>query len=111
MKPSETNVAGHRRNRETAPLKGAVAGFVVRPPVDCGGPLGRAHSRLAFDLIQALDRIGEVTSRPLRFSTSTSIPAPRGWLDRGPGGRRKFEINPTKNCAPTNAFGSFDSSV
>jgi hypothetical protein len=30
MKPSETNVAGHRRNRETAPLKGAVAGFAVR---------------------------------------------------------------------------------
>ena len=27
MKPSETKVAGHRRNRETAPLKGAVAGF------------------------------------------------------------------------------------
>ena len=27
---SETNVAGHRRNRETAPLKGAVAGFAAR---------------------------------------------------------------------------------
>ena len=30
MKPSETKVAGHRRNRETAPLKGAVAGFAAR---------------------------------------------------------------------------------
>jgi hypothetical protein len=29
MKPSETKVAGHRRNRETAPLKGAVAGFAA----------------------------------------------------------------------------------
>src|ERR1700688_3895572 len=29
MKPSETKVDGHRRNRETAPLKGAVAGFAA----------------------------------------------------------------------------------
>jgi hypothetical protein len=27
MKPRETKVDGHMRNRETAPLKGAVAGF------------------------------------------------------------------------------------
>jgi hypothetical protein len=30
LKPSETKVAGQTRNRETAPLKGAVAGFAAR---------------------------------------------------------------------------------
>ena len=30
MKPSETKVAGQKRNRETAPLRGAVAGFATR---------------------------------------------------------------------------------
>jgi hypothetical protein len=41
MKPSETKVAGHRRNRETAPLEGRSLVSLPAPPVAL--PLGRAH--------------------------------------------------------------------
>ena len=49
MKPSETKVAGHKRNRETAPLQGR---SLVSPPVALQRAVGRACPvrRLDFPL-------------------------------------------------------------
>src|SRR6476646_11489550 len=41
--------------------------------------------------------IGEVTSRPLRFSTSTSIPAPRGWLELSMRPEQTMQLEKAKN--------------
>ena len=53
--------------------------------------------RLQLDLIQALDRHRRGHSRPLRFSTSTSIPAPRWWLELSMRPEKTMQLERAKN--------------
>src|SRR6476661_5203532 len=54
--------------------------------------------RLTYiDEVTSRPDIGEVTPRPSRFSTSTSIPAPRGWLGLSMRPEKTMQLERVKN--------------
>jgi hypothetical protein len=92
MKPSETKVAGHKRNRETAPLQGR---SLVSPPAAFGARArpGRVHLAILADLAPPRPRIGSQSLRQEPIMRAATPPWLYGSMlnghDRSPGPRNQ----------------------